>query len=339
MGFIVKRGNYKALKIQTNTLLHGRSHLEIMVFILYFFTVGCSSATGDQKSLMIILDLSTSMDAALRSGQSRLEETKQSLCEFIDNDIPHDFYIGLRVFSNRTARIIKMSSHKENAEKMKNEIMSLSSIGGTNFESILAELPNDFAGLSGKKYILVAGDGQYDRAIYPSVIQCRKTLEQNGKVKGIGVGLDLTNPREIENLKMIAHHFTSPDTNSIYTHVNSTDFSNLSFAFYKIRYHLLILYRLIAFAICILITAVFSQIVYELGRTASLSPFQSAFCATLSIIFLIYISFIYYLSDVAGGWLNLLMAASFLTAITYFLVLNRNRFFNPHANKDEGFTL
>jgi len=302
-----------------------RFGLTLIVVLIILFN-GCYISPFENHYLMIILDLSVSMD-------ERLEDTKRSLCKFIENDIPRSFHIGLRVFSSGTERVYDIRPQKNDVEIIKRAIMRLRSIGGTNFTSILHELPDDFRRFHGNYYVLVAGDGQYGN-IYDKVIECRLQLERYGKVTGIGFGIDLS-PSEQDNIDKIAYHLTSIDNSHIFVNVESeSNFFNLSSAFYKINYALLIIYRIIAFIICLFISYFLVVMIYELStKTFCISPQISAVLASLIFPFFILIAFLFYLSDIAGDYINTVAALLYCGCTALYLFSNLNVIFHQERKE------
>ena len=293
-------------------------HSFILVFVFCFGS--CTFDINSNHNLMIVVDLSVSMKQNLPGGQNRLEKTKLSLCDFIDQNVPPYFNIGLRSFSDNTEEVRKpIKAKKQNVNQIKKAIMDLPFQGGTNFSSILEELPNDFNGLYGNNYVLIAGDGQYGSSVYTEVVKCRKQIEQFGIVKGISMGIE-TSASETNNLTEIAKHFTSEGLEFAFASVKPDDFKTLATEFYKISYALLFLFRIIAFCMCVVITFLFIEVINELVRKTGFSPRQSAIISGLMLPVLLYYCFLYYLSDILNDNINNVIGFIFVLTFFYFLL-------------------
>ncbi len=308
------------------------SLLRVLSVLCIFCTLSCVNNPLGQHNLMVVLDLSTSMDVSTPSGKTRLEQTQKSICDFLDNDIGSNFNIGFRFFSGGTTKLVPLGPKKENLQKIKSLVMSQNSIGGTNFRSILSELPKDFAGMSGKNYVMIAGDGQYGN-VCPEVEACKRQIETYGKVKGISVGIDL-DPREHINQKEIATCFTSAGEEPVFTHVKTFDFGNLALEFFRIRYAMLLLFRIIAFCICVGLSLVLSEIIREITRKIGVNPMHASLVGTLILPFLLFAAFQYYLSEVAGEYINLVVGVLFVLTLLLAWMGSRRKDIKPPKRYD-----
>jgi Ca-activated chloride channel family protein len=167
-------------------------------------------AAGD-RSVLVILDGSDSMNADAGDGGTRLDAAKAALRELIDV-VPEDANVGLRVYGNRLSGVSRARGCRDtnlvtpvgelDKDEFRSQVDGLEGKGRTPIGRSLLKAPDDLGG-SGDRTVILVSDGGDNCAPPPPCEAARKIAQRGLKLSISVVGLQV-NDRVRRQLECIA---------------------------------------------------------------------------------------------------------------------------------------
>lgn len=136
-------------------------------FIILLFTVNSGIAQTNNENIIIVLDLSKSMNETLNNGEKKVDVAKKAVRQVLAT-VPDSVRVGLRVYGqksgflglNQCTQSTLISPIKENnKEDILKNIEKLDPNGVTPIEYSLRKAVEDFDNLQGPKKIILISDG------------------------------------------------------------------------------------------------------------------------------------------------------------------------------------
>jgi Ca-activated chloride channel family protein len=167
--------------------------------------------SADDRSVLVILDGSDSMNEDAGDGGTRLDAAKAALGELIDA-VPEGARVGLRVYGNELSGVSRAQGCKDtnlvtpvgplDREDFKAEVDALEGKGRTPIGRSLLKAPRDLVGTGDRTVILVSDGG--DNCAPPPPCEAARRIAQRGLELSISVvGLQV-NERVRRQLECIA---------------------------------------------------------------------------------------------------------------------------------------
>jgi Ca-activated chloride channel family protein len=179
--------------------------------VLGLFWAAPALAQDDDRSVLIILDGSNSMNEDAGDGGTRLDAAKSALDDLI-GAVPEGAKVGLRVYGNRVSGVARAEGCKDtnletpvgplDRDAFKAKVNALEGKGRTPIGRSLLKAPDDL-GPSGERTVILVSDGG-DNCAPPPPCQAARQISKRGLELSISVvGLQV-NPRVRRQLKCIA---------------------------------------------------------------------------------------------------------------------------------------
>jgi hypothetical protein len=112
---------------------------------------------GGAEGLLIILDHTSSMEETVQ-GEVKITVAKEVILELL-SDLGAGSKIGLREFAGCELTHLLVPIQPLDVATFTAQVMGLTTFGATSIDYTLRQVPSDFAGISGKKLILLITDG------------------------------------------------------------------------------------------------------------------------------------------------------------------------------------
>ena len=182
-------------------------------------------AQSANESVLIILDLSKSMNEQLRSGETKIEVAKKAVTDVMQT-LPSDTNIGLRVYGHKSGFLgMNQCSKTEllapikpnNKEAILSEIEKLEPSGVTPIAYSLKKAINDFKDDDRPKRIILISDGLETCNGDPcSFARTLKSKGLNIKIDVISFGINVKNyslDSQLQCIALATHgHFSRAET-------------------------------------------------------------------------------------------------------------------------------
>ncbi len=170
-----------------------------------------AAAQEDDRSVLIILDGSDSMNEDAGDGGTRLDAAKSALTDLI-GAVPEGAQVGLRVYGNRVSGVSRAEGCRDtnletpvgplDRDAFKEKVNALEGKGRTPIGRSLLQAPKDLGG-SGDRTVILVSDGG-DNCAPPPPCQAARQVSKRGINLSISVvGLQV-NERVRRQLKCIA---------------------------------------------------------------------------------------------------------------------------------------
>jgi Ca-activated chloride channel homolog len=166
---------------------------------------------AEDRSVLVILDGSDSMNEDAGNGGTRLDAAKAALTELIDA-VPEGANVGLRVYGNTLSGVSREQGCGDtnlvtpvgplDKEAFRSEVQSLEGKGRTPIGRSLLKAPDDL-GPSGDRTVILVSDGGDNCAPPPPCEAARRIAERGLKLSISVVGLQV-NDRVRRQLECIA---------------------------------------------------------------------------------------------------------------------------------------
>jgi len=179
--------------------------------VLGLFWAAPALAQDDDRSVLIILDGSDSMNEDAGDGGTRLDAAKSALTDLI-GAVPEGARVGLRAYGNRVSGVARAEGCKDtnletpvgplDRDAFKARVNALEGKGRTPIGRSLLKAPEDL-GASGDRTVILVSDGGDNCAPPPPCQAARQISERGLKLSISVVGLQV-NPRVRRQLECIA---------------------------------------------------------------------------------------------------------------------------------------
>ena len=166
---------------------------------------------AEDRSVLVILDGSDSMNEDAGNGGTRLDAAKAALTELIDA-VPEGANVGLRVYGNTLSGVSREQGCGDtnlvtpvgplDKEAFRSEVQGLEGKGRTPIGRSLLKAPDDL-GPSGDRTVILVSDGGDNCAPPPPCEAARRIAQRGLKLSISVVGLQV-NPRVRRQLQCIA---------------------------------------------------------------------------------------------------------------------------------------
>ena len=167
--------------------------------------------SADDRSVLVVLDGSDSMNEDAGDGGTRLDAAKAALGELIDA-VPEGARVGLRVYGNELSGVSRAQGCKDtnlvtpvgplDREDFKAQVDALEGKGRTPIGRSLLKAPQDLAG-PGERTVILVSDGGDNCAPPPPCEAARRIARRGLKLSISVVGLQV-NERVRRQLECIA---------------------------------------------------------------------------------------------------------------------------------------
>jgi hypothetical protein len=112
---------------------------------------------GGAEGMLIILDHTSSMEETVE-GEVKITVAKEVIIDLL-NDFGAGSKIGLREFAGCELTHLLVPIQALDIATFSSQVMSLTTYGATSIDYTLQQVPGDFAGIGGKKLVLLITDG------------------------------------------------------------------------------------------------------------------------------------------------------------------------------------
>ncbi|MEW5820546.1 MAG: VWA domain-containing protein [Cyanobacteriota bacterium] len=138
-----------------------------VTLLVSFFYAASLKAFDSEERVLIILDLSKSMNESLQTNETKIEVAKKAVTDVISS-LPDDTSIGLRVYGHKSGFLgMNQCSKTEliapikpyNKETILDKVKDLEPNGVTPIAYSLKKAIGDFKGFEGSKRIVLISDG------------------------------------------------------------------------------------------------------------------------------------------------------------------------------------